>query len=48
MDIFAFYEYDIEAYDLRCHPFAPAGAPAGAVFRHEVIGNAERRQAANA
>ena len=42
MDIFAFYEYDIEAYDLRCHPFAPAGAPAGAVVCEVAPGQASR------
>jgi methionyl-tRNA synthetase len=42
MDIFEFYEYNLEAYDLRCRPFAPAGAPAGAVICEVAPGQASR------
>lgn len=42
MDIFEFYDYDVEAYDLRCRPFAPAGAPAGAVICEVAPGQASR------
>ena len=42
MDIFDFYEYNAEAYDLRCRPFAPEGAPAGAMVCEVAPGQASR------
>lgn len=42
MDIFDFYDYTAEAYDLRCRPFAPKGAPAGAMVCEVAPGQASR------
>ncbi len=42
MDIFDFYDYTAKAYDLRCRPFAPEGAPAGAMVCEVAPGQASR------
>lgn len=42
MDILEFYDYDVEAYDLRCRPFAPARPPAGAIICEVTHGQASR------
>lgn len=42
MDIFDFYDYTAQAYDLRCRPFAPEGAPAGAMVCEVAPGQASR------